>query len=100
MIAARGRDNAPDVRLPLPQALHIHQPAAQLEGPHRGVILVFDPDLGTRARRDERPMNLGRGRQYTVNDLRRRLKRFEPWQDHVLIVRKLSAISYQLAAIS
>ena len=71
VIAACGRDDAAHVRPFAAQAFRVEQPAAQLEGAGRRVVLVFHPDFGATALREQRPRVLRRARKALVNQRQR-----------------------------
>ncbi|MOA27307.1 hypothetical protein D3C78_1481750 [compost metagenome] len=68
VVAAGGADHpARSFRL-LAEALEIHQPATQLEGTHRRVVLVLDPGFATQRLAEQRPAELRGGWQAGVDD--------------------------------
>ena len=71
VVAARRRDDARHLRALAPQAVDVDQPAADLEGAGRRVVLVLDPDLGAERLREQRPGVLRRRRHAAVHELAR-----------------------------
>ncbi|MNH16211.1 hypothetical protein D3C79_758420 [compost metagenome] len=55
MVATGRGDQAANRRLLRQQPLHIHQPAAHLEGAGRCMVFMFDPDLAAQPLRQARP---------------------------------------------
>ena len=70
MVAASGGDEAPAGRLVASE----HHPAANLEGAGWKVIFMFNPDLGTGARAQQRPAYLRGSGQVGVHQIRRLLE--------------------------
>ena len=68
MIAARGRDDALDLRPLASQPIHVDHAAAHLERANRRVILMLDEDIGARAFRKARPRVLRRRRHGRSHD--------------------------------
>ena len=73
VIAARGADDAGRLRARALEPVHIDEPAAQLEGAGRRVVLVLDEDLRAGRRRKLRPGILRRRRHHRAHDRQRRL---------------------------
>ena len=71
VIAGRRGDHPAQLRLGAPDRVEIDEPAADLEGADRRVVLVLDPQLGADPRRQQRPAIL-RGRRHGPMDERRR----------------------------
>ena len=70
MIAPRGADDFAGESAGLCQLLEIGQPAADLEGAHRRVVLVLDPAVGAQSFAQQRPAVLRRGLEFAVDDAR------------------------------
>ena len=74
MITASGGHHAPEVWLGASEVIEVDEPAANLERPHRSVILVLDPDARSAARVEQRPALLRRWRHRRIHHTRRKLE--------------------------
>ena len=69
MVASRCSDNALDARFPLLQLFEINDAATHFKSARGGVILVLHPNIRSYASGEQRPLNLGRRRNYAMHEI-------------------------------
>ncbi len=74
VVAAGGADHPGHVRLLATQRVHVDEAAADLERTDRRMVLVLDPHLAAGAAAQQRPTDLRRRRQMSVDHRRRVLE--------------------------
>src|SRR5258708_12536431 len=82
LISSGCRSSDGQVRLWLFELVNVYQTAPHLKCAHRAVILMFDPDVGTRALAEQRPTDLRGWSQNRMNKIRSRPQLLETEGDH------------------
>src|SRR5260221_13148292 len=101
MITSRCRDHAGQVPPSLFELVNVYQTAPHLKCAHREVILMFDPDVGTRALAEQRPTGLRGWSQNRMNKIRSRLQLLETEGDHESgCTSKIASISTAIPLVS